>query len=124
MAEEVPEPPAEQLDARRAYPNLCNDYDSLLARYSWDVSTAKAIMQAESGCNPIRDNSGLNSDGTADVGLMQINSIHVTSGLTTHADRLDPAKNIETAWKLYQGAGGRFTPWVAYNTGAYRQFIN
>lgn len=80
-------------------------------------------MKAESGCNPIRDNSGLNSDGTADVGLMQINSIHVASGLTTDEDRKDPARNIATAYKLYQGAGGRFTPWVAYNTGDYLKYL-
>lgn len=116
--------PIEQLNPRLPYHSKCNDYDDIIAGYSWDIATVKAIMKAESGCNPIRDNSGLNSDGTADVGLMQINSIHVTSGLTTHADRLDPAKNIETAYKLYRGAGGRFTPWVAYTTGAYKEYIN
>lgn len=101
----------------------CGEYEHLLARYDWDITTARAIMKAESGCNPVRDNSGLNSDGTNDVGLMQINSIHVTNGLISNEARKDPAANIATAYKLYQGSGGRFTPWVAYTSDVYKNYL-
>lgn len=80
-------------------------------------------MKAESGCNPARDNSGLNSDGTNDVGLMQINSIHVTSGLISEEARRDPQANIRAAYALYRGAGNRFTPWSAFNSGKYAEYL-
>ena len=111
------------LNPRIAMPEKCPEYEALLSSYNWDVATARALMKAESGCNPARDNSGLNSDGTNDVGLMQINSIHVTSGLISDADRRDPAKNIAAAYALYRGAGYRFTPWSAYNSGDYQKHL-
>lgn len=74
-------------------------------------------MKAESGCNPSADNTGLNYDGSNDKGLMQINSIHVASGLIGDAERLDPVKNIRAAYSIYLGSG--WSAWSAYNNGAY-----
>lgn len=100
-------------------PEKCPEYESLLNSYQWDVTIARALMKTESGCNPVRDNAGLNTDGTNDVGLMQINSIHVSSGLISEEARRDPAANMAAAYALYRGAGYKWTPWSAYNSGDY-----
>ena len=76
-----------------------------------------AIMRAESGCNPRSDNTGLNRDGSNDKGLFQINSIHGFSD----AERLDPIRNIEIAFRIWQNQGYR--AWSAYSNGTYLKFI-
>lgn len=78
-------------------------------------------MRAESGCNPSADNTGLNRDGSNDKGLMQVNSIHVRSGLISDSERLDPHKNIGAAYKIYLGQGWR--AWSAYNNGGYKKYL-
>jgi len=77
-----------------------------------------AIMRAESGCNPQAYNA--NTNGTDDKGLFQINSIHVRSGLIADEERTDSAKNIEAAYKIWQGSGLR--AWVAYINGSYKKY--
>lgn len=119
---ETPKSAYSELNPRLPYPNLCAEFQSLIAQYDWNIQIASAIMQAESGCNPIRDNSGLNGDGTNDVGLFQINSIHVASGLITESGRNDPAANVATAYKLYAGRGN-FTAWSVYTNGKYAQYL-
>lgn len=93
----------------------CEAYRGIVAQYDWPVSTAMAVMQAESGCRAITpDNSAANYDGVADHGLFQLHGIAVT----------DPAENIRIAYTVkYLGAGRKFTPWVAYNTGAYLKYL-
>ena len=77
-----------------------------------------AIARSESGCNPKSDNTGLNADGSNDKGLFQINSIHGFSD----AERLDPIRNIEIAFKIWQSQG--YGAWSAYNNGSYLKFMN
>lgn len=103
-------------------PSGCEQYRPLLYQYSWNVDVALAIMEAESHCNPLADNTGTNSDGSNDKGLMQINSIH--EDLISDTDRLDPTKNIATAYTIYQGAKDKFTPWSSYNNQSYAQYLN
>lgn len=78
-------------------------------------------MRAESGCNPRADNSGMNTNGTNDKGLFQINSIHVTSGLISDRGRFDPEANVRAAHAIYKGSGWR--AWVAYNNGSYLRYL-
>lgn len=93
----------------------CAAYRGLVAQYDWPVSTAMAVMQAESGCRAITpDNAAANYDGVADHGLFQLHGINVT----------DPAENIRLAYTVkYLGAGRSFSPWVAYNSGAYLRYL-
>ena len=53
---------------------LANCWDSAGQRYHVDPYLLFAIANVESGMNPYA--VGWNHDGTRDVGLMQINSIH------------------------------------------------
>lgn len=75
-----------------------------------------AICMAESGGNPKAFNPS-NSNGSNDAGLMQINSIHVNSGLIGDQERFDPQKNLDAAYAIYKGSG--YKAWSAYNNGAY-----
>ncbi len=95
----------------------CEEFRSLVEKYPWNSRIMLAIMRAESGCNPNSDNTGLNRDGSNDKGLFQINSIHGFSD----AERLDPIRNIEIAFKIWQNQGYRV--WSAYSNGAYLKFM-
>lgn len=93
----------------------CAAYKGLVAQYDWPVDTAMAVMQAESGCRAITpDNAAANYDGIADHGLFQLHGMDV----------IDPAENVRLAYTVkYVGAGRKFTPWVAFNTGAYLKYL-
>lgn len=99
----------------------CEQALPLLARYFGDdIRIAKAVMQAESGCRSQADNSGTNFDGTNDVGLMQINSVHCPH-LIRCEDRTNPEKNLKAARQIYNGSG--WSAWSAYNSGSYLRFL-
>ncbi len=103
----------------------CEQYRHLVAKYDWDVRTAMAIMQAEStqhgvACNALADNTGLNSDGTNDKGLMQINSVHVPHIIGDN-ERFTPSANIRAAYAIYKGGG--WSAWSAYNNGSYAKYL-
>ena len=105
----------------------CEQYRPLFDKYDWDARIAYAIMRAENRtCDPLRDNTGLNEDGTNDVGIMQINSRHVASGFTTEESRRDPVQSIDTAYRLYKDrmrwdADG-WNAWSSYLSGEYLKF--
>ena len=93
------------------------EFREIVEKYPWNSKVMLAIARAESGCNPRSDNSGLNTNGTYDYGLFQINSVHGHS-----RDILaNPAKNTEIAFKIWQSQGYR--AWSAYNNGSYLKFI-
>jgi len=75
---------------------------------------------AESRGNPQAYNPS-NSNGTNDKGLMQINSIHVNSGLIGDDERFDPQKNLDAAYAIYKGSG--FKAWSSYNSNKFKEFM-
>lgn len=81
-----------------------------------------AIMQAESGCNQYAYNGTMNSDGTNDAGLFQINSIHDSTD-----SRYDPATNVALAYKIYSSRtkwdSSGWKAWSVFNNGKYKQFL-
>lgn len=100
----------------------CDAYIPLIDQYSWNQQVAFAVMKAENtGCNPAKDNAGLNYDGSVDYGLFQVNSIHADM-VGGNLDALrDPATNIDTAYKIYSGSGWR--AWSTYNNGKYLSYL-
>ncbi len=74
---------------------------------------------AESRCNP--NAVGVNTDGSTDKGLLQVNSVHVRSGLIGDEQRLDPAANVAAAYKIYRGSGWR--AWSTFNNGSYARYL-
>lgn len=89
-----------------------NPYMSLLKRYFPvdQVNNASNVMFKESGFRPNATN--VNSNGTTDYGLFQINSVHSPDiqkqGMTLQ-DMLDAAKNIQYAAQIYKQQG--WNPW-------------
>jgi len=75
---------------------------------------------AESKGNPNAYNS-LNTNGTNDAGLFQINSIHVISGLIRDKDRFNSDLNVAAAYKIYKVSGWK--AWSTYNNGKYKQYL-
>lgn len=76
-----------------------------------------AIMRAESGCNPNSDNTGLNHNGTVDVGLLQINSVY---GFSKN-ELTNPRHNIAIAYQIWRKQS--YKAWSAYNNRSYLKFI-
>ncbi len=86
-----------------------------------ELVTAVAVMWAESGRYTEAWHDNLDADGSVssvDRGLFQINSKHQMSG-----DPFDPKRNVSYAFQLSE-QGKDWTPWVAYNSGAHRKFLD
>ncbi len=101
-----------RLAALQAAGGNCESYRPLFAKYDWNVNTAMAIMQAESGCRPTAVSP------TDDHGLMQINH-----GVEIYGQQIyDPAFNIAIAYsEKYEKGGWRH--WSVYNSGAYLRYL-
>lgn len=77
-----------------------------------------AIARAESGFRVEVINT-LNSNGSTDYGLFQINSVH---GFDQRRLTSDAAFNTSCAKRIYDSQGLR--AWSVYNSGRYQQFVN
>ena len=75
---------------------------------------AAAVAMAESG-GRVRATDN-DSNGSVDRGLWQINSVHGSQST------YDIAANTRAAIAISQG-GKNWTPWVTYNTGAYKKYL-
>ncbi len=65
------------------------------------------------------DRFGINTNKTIDVGVFQINSIHLKKGYTLQ-DLADCKKNIDIAYDIWKAQ--KWTPWVAYNNGNWKNY--
>lgn len=74
-----------------------------------------AVAKAESNLNPYATNR--NTNGSRDIGLFQINSVHGGNDL----ELFDVDKNIEAARKVYDKQG--ITAWSAVNNGSYMKHL-
>lgn len=85
------------------------------------IAEGLAISRAESGWNPAAQNRA-NRNGSTDDGLWQINTIHRNAAYYPKNVR-DPLESTKAAFAIWQSAGGKWTPWTVYNSGAYRKFL-
>jgi hypothetical protein len=81
-----------------------------------NTDVASSVALAESGGDPRAINH--NSNGSDDRGLWQINSIHGYNATKL----LQPPYNAAATYNVSAG-GHDWTPWVTYNSGAYRRFL-
>lgn len=81
--------------------------------------TGIAVALAESGGSTTVTN--VNSNGSVDYGLFQINSVH--QEILGAINWRDPVQNAGAALAVYEGAGNSWSPWVTYDTGAYRKHL-
>lgn len=104
---------------------LLSDWWGLAAEPAGDWITMTAICMAESSgyCAAV---SPVASDGTQGFGTAQIESSHTEFGTfdaTGSNGWQDPIKNNTMGHKVYSQAGGKFSPWVTYQTGAYKLYM-
>lgn len=95
-----------------------------IALKDWDYATAIRIAKSENFWNKTNSfdctrEGSLNSNGTRDHGLWQINDIHIQSGEITLEDTLDCFKSTDFAYRLYARRNNTFGAWSAYNNGSY-----
>ena len=76
---------------------------------------AVAVAGAESGWNP--NATHVNADGSVDYGEWQINSVH--ADLLAAGDWRDPYSNARMARQVWADAGGSWSPWATFTSGAY-----
>jgi soluble lytic murein transglycosylase-like protein len=94
-----------------SYTSGCNTYRAVFEKYSWNVSIAMAICQAESGGNPYAKSD------TNDEGIMQIHD-----GLALYGDEIyNPNFNISIAYKKYIDQG--WEAWTTYNDSAFEAYL-
>lgn len=74
-----------------------------------------AVAKAESGLNPLA--AHINTNGTRDIGLMQVNSVHGHDDL----EMFDVDKNLKAARAVYDKQG--ITAWSTFNSGAYLKHL-
>ena len=92
---------------------------ALCYRVGWrgrDLTRAVAVMCAESARYTGAYN--VNTNGTVDRGLFQINSVHANVSDTT---AFDPLSNAEFAHELWTHQG--FRPWYAFVNKNHLKFI-
>jgi len=103
-------------------------YDDLFeesaAKYGVDPNLLRAIAKHESGMRPTAI-SGINTNGTKDYGLMQINERTAKAMKVAIDDLLNPRVSIDTAGKLLRAMkselGQYYNPFTlisAYNVGS------
>jgi hypothetical protein len=81
-----------------------------------DFKMARAVAKAESGLR--EDAFHANTNGTIDVGIFQINSIHFGREGCSFKELVNMESNIKCAKKIYDEQG--WGPWVVFNTGAFK----
>ena len=84
------------------------DISSWCSKYSWNQKNCQCIMNAESRGNANAAN--MNSDGSYDVGLWQINDYNWNSCSGGSAP-CDPSSNLNCAKKVYQWGGNTWKLW-------------
>lgn len=91
--------------------------DKIMAVFGEDGKTAVAVARCESG---LRYNAvNHNTNGSTDYGIFQINSIHKAK--YEGRNIFDVDTNIDVAYQIYKAQG--FSPWVAWKSGCYKNFL-
>lgn len=113
----------EQKDVSRLTSDLKDEKkeiaDYIVQKFGDHAELALSIAKAESGldCNAYN----ANTNGTIDIGIFQLNTVHLRKGYTL-ADFSNCKKNVDIAYDIFKAQG--FNPWVAYTTGRYVAFYN
>src|SRR5215469_3425561 len=82
------------------------------------LATAVAIAMAESALNPNATN--VNTDGSVDRGLWQINNAAHPD--VSDSSAFNPVTAAQGMLSISNG-GTNWEPWVTYQTGAYQQYL-
>lgn len=86
----------------------------------FDCKTALAISLAENGTRQ-PDRFNVNRDGSIDIGIFQINSIHFSKPGCSLAELVIAEKNVDCAFKIWKASG--WSPWVTWKNGGYLKHL-
>ncbi len=79
--------------------------------------TAVAVAGAESGWDP--GATHVNSNGSTDYGLWQVNSVH--ADLLASGNWRDPQANARMAYSVWRASG--WSAWTTFNSGAWQGYV-
>lgn len=85
----------------------------------YDCKTAIAIARAESRMR--EDAVNVNTNGTVDLGIFQVNSVHFDREGCSIQELVFARQNVDCAYQIYQEQG--WSPWVAFKNGNFRNHI-
>jgi hypothetical protein len=80
----------------------------LIKSYDWNDEIAIEVFRAESGLNPKAVHK--NRNGTMDLGIAQINTIHCGKVKGNCLRLLEPEENLRVAYEIYKTSG--WCAWV------------
>lgn len=86
------------------------------------IADVVAIALAESSGHADATHHNSDSHGSIDYGLMQING-YWHPDLMQQYNWADPQQNLDMAYQVWKDAGGSFSPWSTYNSGAYQNYL-
>ena len=86
---------------------------------TWNCQIALAVARAESGFRAEAFN--INNNNTIDVGIFQINSVHFKQPGCSLSEVIDPYKNVDCAYSIWQSSG--WGAWSTVNNNSYLQFV-
>lgn len=78
---------------------------------------ALAVAKAES--NLRADTFNVNTNGSIDIGIFQINSVHYKKPGCSLQDVTDPYKNVDCAYQIWKDSG--FHPWSVFKNGSFKE---
>ena len=81
----------------------------------YDCKIALGIVASESNFNTEAWN--INSNGTIDIGIWQINSVHFSKEGCSIRDALDPIRATDCAHRIFEESG--WQSWTVFNNGAF-----
>jgi hypothetical protein len=120
---EIREREPEIIEVVLEYPD---DIDTPLEEYicekwgAYECRSALAIAYSESGLN--EDAYNVNSDGSLDIGVFQVNSTHWDKPGCSPAELFDAKSNVDCAYTIWEASG--WNPWVVYQNGAYIKHLD
>lgn len=106
VMEEIPEPQDLETDAEKYIYEVFGIEDYKLAL---------AVAKSESGMR--EDAIGINTNGTVDIGIFQINSIHYKQEGCSLKEIVTVKGNVDCAYKIWQASG--WQAWSAFKNGNF-----
>lgn len=95
---------------------ICEKWGVYDCKLAIAIARAEGLKYDEDG-ELIPDAVNVNTNGTIDIGIFQINTVHFSKPQCRLRDMVDPYKNVDCAYSIYEAQS--WTPWVAFTNGSY-----
>ncbi len=106
-------------------PNDCSKIEAEIQKYDWDHEIALAVAKAESKCNAEArgDEDLIFEENEREYGYsVGVFQVRILPG-REDCDTYEVAKNVACAYRIYQKAGNKFTPWSMWKNEAYKKYL-